>query len=112
MYKLHITQTAEADLFENALYIKNILHNEIAANKLIDDFYVSIQALQKDPKCFPYVKDDFLKSLGIHYIQIRNYTAFYITNLEKEEIFILRFLYSRRNWKDILGDMFLTTAST
>ena len=42
MFKLNITEKAENDLLENAIYIKNVLHSDIAANNLIDGFYNSL----------------------------------------------------------------------
>ncbi len=42
MNKLNITEKAEQDVFENAVYIKDVLHSKIAANNLVDKFYESI----------------------------------------------------------------------
>jgi toxin ParE1/3/4 len=112
MYKLNITEKAEQDVLDNALYIKNVLHSEIAANNLVDRFYKTIQKLVDYPQYFPLVNNDLLKPYGIRFLQIKNFTVFFNIEEENKNVFVLRFIYSRRNWKELLGDEFLTTAST
>ena len=112
MFKINITENAEKDILENALYIKGVLHAETAANSLVDEFYKSIQKLSDNPQHFPLVNNDLLKPYGIRYLQVKNYTVFFNIEIENKQVFILRFIYSRRNWNVLLGDEFLTTGST
>ena len=112
MFEIYITDKAENDVLENALYIKDVLHSEIAANNLVDDFYKTIQKLADLPQYYPIVNNDLLKPYGIRFLQIRNYTVFFNISENDKKVFILRFIYSRRNWKELLGENYLTTGST
>ena len=112
MFKINITEKAENDVLENALYIKKVLHSETAAENLVNDFFKSIQKLVDIPQYYPLVNNDFLKPYGIRFMQIKNYTVFFNVEIENNHVFILRFIYSRRNWNVLLGEEFLTTGST
>ena len=112
MHKLNITEKAENDLLENAEYLKNVLHSKLAANNLVDGFYKTIEKLMEFPKSYPLVDNDLLKPFGIRFVQVRNFTVFFVCDDLDELVFVLRFIYSRRNWKDLLGDDFLTTIPT
>ena len=106
MYKVNITDKAEQDLFDNALYIKEVLHSEVASKNLIDEFYKSIQKLIDFPQRFPIVNNDLLKPFGIRFFQVKNFTVFFNFSETDNQVFILRFIYSRRNWKELLGEEF------
>ena len=111
MYKLYITEKAEQDVLDNAVYIKDVLHSEIAANNLVDRFYESIQKLVEFPQIYPLSNTDLLKPYGIRFLQIRNFTVFFNIEEETKSVFVLRFIYSRRNWKELLGDEFTSTST-
>jgi len=112
MFKINITEKAEIDVLENAKYIKDVLHSEIAANGLVNDFFRSIQKLADNPQYYPLVNNDLFKPHGIRFLKIKNYTVFFNVEIENKQVFILRFIYSRRNWNVLLGEEFLTTGST
>ena len=111
MYKLNITEKAEQDVFENAVYIKDVLHSKIAANNLVDKFYESIQKLVDYPQSYPLVNNDLLKPYNIRFLHIKNFTVFFNIEEENKSVFVLRFIYSRRNWKELLGEEFPTNDS-
>ena len=56
------------------------------------------------PKRFPIVNDSVLASQGIRLTQIKNYLAFYVVREKSESVVLLRFLYARRDWENILKD--------
>ncbi len=105
MYKLKITQIAKNDIKDCYDYIYEILKNDISANSLLDKIEIAFKSLQIDPEHFPKTNDDFLDLIGIRYIKINNYLCFYTIDNEKNEINIIRFMYGKRNWKEILKDL-------
>ena len=101
-YKIHITKKAEADLESAADYIEFTLINPDAAIKLLDDANKAIQSLASAPKSRQLVDDPVLKAWGIRYVLVNNYMAFYIIDEPMKTVHIVRFLYGKRNWIQIL----------
>ncbi len=101
-YKVHITRKAESDI-ESALdYIEYALLNQKAADSLLDYIEREINSLSEMPQAHQLANDSFLNSLGIRYLLIKNYIAFYLVDDETETVHVLRFLYNKRNWIHIL----------
>ncbi len=101
-YHIHITQTAERDLNRAADYIEFTLKNPQAADHLLDIAEEKINHLAQFPQKFPLVDDKVLASWGIRFTKVNHYLAFYIISEEDAQVTILRFLYMRSNWKNIL----------
>ena len=47
-----------------------------------------------------------LKAWGIRFIQVKNYLAFYVIAEEESRVYIVRFLYGKRDWVGILRQGF------
>lgn len=101
-YRLHITSTAERDLTQSADYIEFVLKNPSAADSLLEEADRKINALLPFPKEHPLVDDKLLASLGIRFVQVKNYLAFYVVSEAEEQITVVRFLYAKSNWLSIL----------
>ena len=41
---------------------------------------------------------------GIRFVPVKNYLLFYIVREDEQKVYVLRFLYSKRNWQKILLD--------
>ncbi|MBB6479860.1 plasmid stabilization system protein ParE [Spirochaeta isovalerica] len=54
------------------------------------------------PKRFNLLKDEMLSRNGIRKMAIDNYLAFYIVDDNKKIVSIIRVLYSRRDWEEII----------
>lgn len=106
-YQIHITRTAEQDLSESADYIEFVLKNHDAADHLLDLAAESIGSLADNPRIYSIVNDAVLHSWGIRYVVINNYMAFYTVDEESKIIFIVRFLYGKRDWISILKQGFI-----
>lgn len=106
MYKINITETAENDLHDAALYIANILNNKPAAVRLLDTAESEIASLADFPERNPLVRDAFLAANGIRMQAIKGYLAFYVVRGETKSVTILRIIHSRRDWISILKDDF------
>ena len=105
-YQVHITSTAEHDIMCAADYIEFTLKNPDAADHLLDAVTGQIGSLTDLPQKFRVVDDPVLASLGIRFVIINNYLAFYTIDEEKQTVIIVRFLYQKSNWTSILRQGF------
>ena len=101
-YDIHITRAAERDLSSAADYIEYVLLNPQAADDLLDEAEKKIGELSTFPEKFTLVDDPVLKAWGIRFTLVKNYIAFYIISEDNHIIYIVRFLYGKRDWITIL----------
>lgn len=101
-YTLHITSKAEADLNSAVNYIEFTLLNPQAADDLLDKVEKEISKLSHMPQIHKLVDDPILNAWGIRFIVINNYMAFFTIDEQSKTVYIVRFLYGKRNWIEIL----------
>lgn len=101
-YRIHITQKAELDISEAADYIEFQLMNPDAADGLLDKIDAEISTLSSMPQKHQLVDDPVLNSIGIRFILVNNYIVFYIIDEPEKTVHIIRFLYQKRDWMQIL----------
>ena len=101
-YSLHITRKAEADLNSAVDYIEFTLLNPQAADDLLDKVEAEISKLSYMPQTHRLVDDPVLNTWGIRFITVNNYMAFFTINEQTKTVYIVRFLYGKRNWIEIL----------
>ena len=101
-YDIYITGAAENDMNETADYIDLVLMNPKAADDLMDEAAESISSLALFPEKHQLTGDPVLDAWGIRFVVIGNYLAFYVVSPEEELVYIVRFLYCRRDWAAIL----------
>jgi len=105
-YAIHITKTAEMDLVSAANYIEFVLKNPSAADNLLNLAYDKIQILSENPFIHHIVDNPVLASWGIRFVSVNNYLAFYTIDEKSQTVYIVRFLYGKRNWITILHNNF------
>lgn len=76
-YFIHVTDKADQDLGESFDYIDLTLKNPLAADVLVDTAEKKLAQLSTFPKRYPVVRDPFLASLGIRFVPVQSYLAFY-----------------------------------
>ena len=76
-YFVHVTDKAGQDLGESFDYIDLTLKNPLAADVLVDTAEKKLAQLSTFPKRYPVVRDPFLASLGIRFVPVQSYLAFY-----------------------------------
>jgi len=101
-YNIEITKPAEKDLYEIGRYIANELLAPDKAVKTIDKIASEIFKLEEMPYRNAIVDDDKLASQSIRKLLIDNYIVFYVVNEEKKKVTVVRILYKRRDWINIL----------
>ncbi len=101
-YQVRITQKAKLDMVRAADHIEFTLLNPTMADALLDKAAAEISSLSTFPERRPVVDDPVLSSWGIRFIMINNYLAFYIISEQEKAVYVIRFLYGKRNWASIL----------
>jgi plasmid stabilization system protein ParE len=102
MYKLNFGKIFKEDVKSSVNYIKNTLQAPIAAERLKTEIKKAYKILKDTPFMYPVAPNDYLASYGFRFTMVKNYMMFYI--VEENRINIVRFLYGRRDWINILRD--------
>lgn len=101
-YNIQITQPAEEDLYEIGTYISKELLEPETAKKVISKIAKGINSLEDMPLRNSLVADEKLAYKGIRKIMMDNFIVFYIVTEESKTVTIIRILYSRRDWLNLL----------
>ena len=104
MYSVNITEIAERDILAAATYIARNLSNIAAANRLLDESDVAAKSLSDFPMRHPLVRDELLAAKGLRTIQVKNYLMFYVVREETNNVNVIRFVHSRREWVKLFDE--------
>ncbi|MGE5417795.1 MAG: type II toxin-antitoxin system RelE/ParE family toxin [Acidobacteriota bacterium] len=101
-YKVLMTEPAAHDLSEITRYISKELREPVAAQKLIGKIREAVMSLADMPTRHALVADERLALQGIRKILVDNYIIFYLVFHKDETVVVIRILYGRRDWVDLL----------
>ncbi|MDR2588817.1 MAG: type II toxin-antitoxin system RelE/ParE family toxin [Spirochaetales bacterium] len=104
MYALVFSKVIREDIDSSYTYIKETLEAPHAAENLIKDIVEKLEYIKKTPYARSLVHDNYLTSLGIRSIKIKNYVLYYNVEEEKKSINIIRFFYNKRDWIKLLKE--------
>jgi len=104
MFKINYTTLAEEDLLSTLDYISGILKSPSAAENLLNAIEENIKILEENPFIFPLDQDEYIHKLGIRYILIKNYFLFYTIEEDTGTVSIIRIMYARRDWINLLKE--------
>lgn len=99
-YKFLISEMAKNDIDTTIDYIANHLKNKQAATKLYDVINEKINILCTDPMLSKDCKYYGIEDETVRRIKIKNYILFF--KIEKKQVIIIRFLYSKMDIGTIL----------
>lgn len=102
IYNIQITKPAERDLYGIARYISYELLEPNVAQKIINKISNTIYSLEEMPERHAIIKDEALAMRKIRKILVDNYGVFYLVEKDKKLVTIIRILYIKRNWVDII----------
>lgn len=104
MISYHITISEPAENGLNAIvdYIAIELRNPLAAKYFIFKITNAVFSLEQMPKRNTLINSDRLAAKGIRRLIVENYIVFYIVSDSNHSVTIIRILYKRRNWNDLL----------
>lgn len=101
-YSLKFTPKASEDLDKIYSYIVDELYAKESAGNLLERIETSIMRLKDFPFSCSYVSDEFLRNKGYRKLIIDNYIAFYLVNEEEKMVIVMRVLYGRQEYQDLL----------
>jgi toxin ParE1/3/4 len=104
VYILKFSKLYHSDLDESYDYISNKLLNPMAADRLIIEAKKKLIEVRNNPTHRPLVNDEYLANLGYRLKSVKNYLLFYIIDNDNMYIKIVRFLYGKRDWINILKE--------
>lgn len=102
MYKVNITNAAEEEISSTVTYIADSLKAPKAADHLLTEIEKYEELLETNPHIYPLVPDEYLAERGIRYVLVKNYIVFFVIDEKDKTVNVFRFLYGRRDWKNIL----------
>jgi len=103
MYKIIFSNYLYEDVESSINYIKYVLQNPIAAQRLKDKVKKTYKKIKENPFIYPAVPVEHLASKGYRFTMVKNYMLFF--RVKEKQINIERFLYGPRNWINILENM-------
>lgn len=101
-YNIEITEPAERDLREIGTYISKELLEPDTAKRVVSKIAEVIISLEDMPLRNALVDDERLAQKGLRKTILDNYIIFYIVNAEKKLVTIIRILYGKRDWINLL----------
>lgn len=97
-----MTEPATGDLLATAQYIAKELKEPAAAKKLVSKIREAVMSLSEMPSRHALVTDEHLALLGIRKLPVENYIVFYVISETNIVVTVIRILYGRRDWEQIL----------
>jgi len=104
VYRFRFSKLYDNDVDSSYNYIKDKLQAPKAADTLIIEILEKLKRIKENPKIRPLVRDEYLSNLGYRLINVKNYMIFYIIDDDNKHIKVIRFLYCKRDWINILKE--------
>lgn len=102
LYKVVISDEGKQDLNGIAHYIAVDLQEPVTALNQIKRIRAEVFTLESMPERYGLVQDEYLAVQGIRKISVDNYLVFYTVSRSEKSVNIVRVLYSRRDWCNII----------
>ena len=99
-YNIEYSKESQQDLIEIKQYIKYNLQEPEIAQKLISKIRKKISALINNPEINAIIDEEIITKLEIRKLIVDNYIVFY--RIKSNNIQIVRVMYGRRNWINLL----------
>ena len=104
-YKYCFTKKAEADLDAILSYMVNDLCNAKAAKDFYNKIFGQLNNVCRFPDSGVLVDSEYLADKSIRRLLVDNYTVYYKCDDEACVIYIVRLIYSRRNFNEIVNTL-------
>ena len=101
-YRVDVSDPAKRDVLDIARYIAAELSAPESAMDMAEEFYAGMKSLEENPKRQPLVRDERLAAKGYRTLPIKNYLIFYIVSEKARFVDVVRILYNRRDWVNLL----------
>jgi toxin ParE1/3/4 len=104
MYLLIFAKIVHEDIDSSYKYIAEKLGAPKSAENLIQEIIEKLNYIKRTPYSRPLVQDNYLASLGIRSIKVKNYVIYYNVDENAKKINVIRFFYNKRNWIKLLKE--------
>ncbi len=101
-YNVIIQEAARLDILAIIDYILEDFQEPVIASKYFSAIMKEIQSLQTLPKRTRVLNDEPYRTKGYRVTYVKNYAVFYRVLDSISEVHIMRVLYNRRDWRNIL----------
>ncbi|MDR2826120.1 MAG: type II toxin-antitoxin system RelE/ParE family toxin [Deltaproteobacteria bacterium] len=103
-YSVNISQTAQEDIRDIFHYISDTLLVPDTAYEEIKRIRDAILSLDSMPDRFALLSDEYLARKGIRRVLVDNYVVFFLINHKEQAVHVIRVLYGRRDWANLLRE--------
>ena len=101
-YKVSIETVAESDLRGILKYISDTLKEPKTATRVYNSIKEKIVTMNFMSHRYPLVNDEVYASRGLRKMPAENYFVFFVIDESRNEVIVLRVLYSRREWQNLI----------
>ena len=101
-YIVEISETAEQDLENIILYLRNELSGDVIADKYKILFKQKLKDLENVAGSMPIISEELTSFNNIRKVNVRNYIIFYIVNEENTKASVLRIGHAFMDWEKYL----------
>lgn len=102
MYTVELLPEAINDMTEIVKYISVQLSNPTAATRLKEKITCEIKKLEENPHIYAVYEPPLMLKVELRKILVKNYTVFYYIDEIQKAVKIVRVIYSKRNFSDVL----------
>ncbi|HZK33554.1 MAG TPA: type II toxin-antitoxin system RelE/ParE family toxin [Tissierellaceae bacterium] len=101
-YTVKMTPKAADDLENIYRYISEELFATSAATNILERIEKEIMRLKEFPFSCNYLADEYLRNKGYRKLIVDNYIVFYLIEKEVEQVIIMRVLYGKQKYENLL----------
>ena len=101
-YSIDISKLAERDIWDAASYIQEVLFQPESAKRIYRSIKEQILSLSTMPNRYAVIAEEPYTSMGVRKVCAENYLIFYIVNEKTKTVSIIRVLYNRREWHNLI----------
>ena len=101
-YTVKMTPKAAEDLDNIYQYISEELFAASSATNILVKIEKGIMGLRDFPFSCNYVADEYLRVKGYRKLIVDNYIVFYLIEEEKDQVIIMRVLYGKQKFENLL----------
>ena len=102
VYKVVMEDLATSDLRGILSYITKTLKEPVVAKRVYHSIKEKIKTLDQNPHRCKVVEIQPFHALGVRRLLAENYSAFFVIDEESKTAHVLRVVYNRRDWQNLL----------
>ena len=101
-YSIDISNLAERDIWDAVSYIQEVLFQPESAKRIYHSIKEQISSLSTMPERYAAIAEEPYTSMGVRKVCAENYLIFYIVNEKTKMVSIIRVIYNRREWHNLI----------